>query len=387
MYVAPDRAPIADGVVVIRGGKIVAVGAKESVKIPTGARESSCSGGIVAAGFQNSHVHFLGEMWNAAGTQLAAELSKKLAAMLTRYGYSTVFDIASDRDNTLAMRARIARGEVQGPRIMTVGLPLFPHNGLPAYIDHLPRDFIDRLPQPANVETAVKVVRDNMAAGAEATKLFLVTPQGRGMVKRMPADIARAAADETHRRGGLVFAHPTDMEGIEQSLAAGVDILAHTTHGVETPWPDALQKKAVSSGMTLIPTLKLMGYELKKENAPADISARLIDASVAHTRAYASAGGQILFGTDVGYMSDFDPTEEYVLMAKAGMTPTQILASLTTTPAARWKESQRRGTVTANMDADLTVLDADPFADVANFSKVRCTISSGRTVYPLATAR
>jgi imidazolonepropionase-like amidohydrolase len=387
VYVAPDRAPIVDGVVVVRGSKIAAVGTKESVKIPSGARESSCSGGIVTAGFQNSHVHFIGETWNAAGTQPAAELSKKLANMLTRYGYATVFDIASDRDNTLAMRARIVRGEVQGPRIMTAGLPIFPHKGLPAYIDHLPRDFIDRMPQPANAEDAVKVVRENISAGAEATKLFLVTPQGRGVVKRMPADIARAAADETHRRGGLVFAHPTDMEGVEQSLAAGVDILAHTTHGVETPWPDALQKKAVGSGMTLIPTLKLMGYELKKEDVPPDIAARLIAASVAHTRAYAQAGGQILFGTDVGYMSDFDPTEEYVLMAKAGMTPAQILASLTTTPAARWKESQRRGTVTANLDADLTVLDADPFTDAANFSKARCTISGGKTVYPLADAR
>lgn len=387
VYIAPDRAPIENGVIVIRGGKITAVGNKGTVKTPPGARESSCSGGIVTAGFQNSHVHFVGEMWSAAGKLPAAELSKKLAAMLTRYGYATVFDIASDRDNTLAMRARIARGDVLGPRILTAGLPLFPSNGLPVYIDHLPRDFIERLPQPANAEAAVKVVRDNMTAGAEATKLFLVTPQGRGVVKRMPADIARAAADETHQRGGLVFAHPTDMEGIEQSLAAGVDILAHTTHGVETPWPEALQKKAVSSGMTLIPTLKLMGYELKKENVPPDIAAPLIAASVAHTRAYVSAGGQVLFGTDVGYMSDFDPTEEYVLMAKAGMSPAQILASLTTTPAVRWKESQRRGTVTAHQDADLTVLDADPFADVANFSKVRCTISGGKMVYPLPAGR
>ena len=387
VYIAPDRPPLANSVVVIRGGKIAAVGAKDSVKIPPGARESSCSGGIITAGFQNSHVHFIGEMWNAAGKQPATELSKKMAAMLTRYGYATVFDIASDRDNTLAMRARIVRGEVQGPRIMTVGLPIFPHNGLPAYIDHLPRDFIERMPQPASADAAVKVVRENMSAGAEATKLFLVTPQGRGVVKRMPADIARAAADETHRRGGLVFAHPTDMEGIEQSLAAGVDVLAHTTHGVETPWPDALQKKAVSNGMTLIPTLKLMGYELKKEDAPTDIAARLIAASVAHTRAYVAAGGQVLFGTDVGYMSDFDPTEEYVLMAKADMSPAQILASLTTIPAARWRESQRRGTVTANLDADLTVLDADPFTDVANFSKVRCTISGGKIVYPLAGGR
>lgn len=387
IYTAPDREPVLNGVVVIRDGKITAVGAKGSVAIPPNARESTCSGGIITAGFQNSHVHFIGDTWNAAGKQPAHELSKKLATMLTRYGYSTVFDIASDRDNTLALRARVVRGEVLGPRILAVGLPLFPPNGIPIYLDHLPREFIDRMPQPASADAAVKVVRENFDAGAEATKLFIVTPQARGTVKRMPPEIARAAADETHRRGGLVFAHPTDIAGVEASLAADVDILAHTTHGVETPWPDALQRQAISQGMSLIPTLKLMGYELKKESVPPAISARLIDASLAHTRSFAAAGGQVLFGTDVGYMNDVDPTEEYVLMAKAGMSPAQILASLTTNPAARWKESSRRGRVATNLDADLVVLDADPMVDVANFAKVRCTISGGRTVYPLAGGR
>jgi imidazolonepropionase-like amidohydrolase len=385
IYTEPGREPIANGVVVIRGGKIAAVGAKGAVTVPQNARESSCNGGIIAAGFQNSHVHFVGPAWDTAGKQPAHELSNKLAAMLTRYGYSTVFDIASDRDNTLAISTRVAKGEVQGPRILTTGWPLFPPNGIPIYLNHFPRELVDRMPQPANAETAVKVVRENLDAGAEATKLFLVTPQA-GPVKRMPSAVALAAANETHRRGKLVFAHPTDISGVEAALAAGVDILAHTTHGVETPWPAALQKKVVDQGMSLIPTLQLIGYELKKENVPADISARLIAASVAHTKAYTDAGGQILFGTDVGYMTDFDPTEEYVLLAKAGLSPSQILASLTTTPAARWKESARRGRVAPKLDADLVVLDADPMADAANFAKVRCTVSGGKVVYPVAAA-
>ena len=99
-------------------------------------------------------------------------------------------------------------------------------------------------------------------------------------------------------------------------------------------------------------------------------------------RAYAQAGGQILFGTDVGYMSEYDPTEEYRLMARA-LEPMQILASLTTAPAARWKEGERRGRVAAGQDADLAVLEADPAADPANFAKLRCTIRAGRLTYPV----
>lgn len=51
----------------------------------------------------------------------------------------------------------------------------------------------------------------------------------------------------------------------------------------------------------------------------------------------------MLFGTDVGYMHDYDTAEEYELMAQAGMDAGQILASLTTAPAERFGDSDMRG--------------------------------------------
>jgi imidazolonepropionase-like amidohydrolase len=108
--------------------------------------------------------------------------------------------------------------------------------------------------------------------------------------------------------------------------------------------------------------------------------------AIEQVRVYSRAGGQILFGTDVGYMADYDPTEEFRLMARA-LSPMEILASLTTAPAARWNEEGRRGRVAPGMDADLVVLDADPAADAANFAKVRCTIRAGRLLHPAPAAR
>ncbi len=125
----------------------------------------------------------------------AQELNSALADMLTRYGYTTVVDIASDRDNTLALRARIDKGEVRGPRILTAGLPIFPHEGLPIYISHLPKSLLDKLPQPATVDKTIKALRENFAAGADVTKLFIATPQGNGAVKRIPPEIAQAAVN------------------------------------------------------------------------------------------------------------------------------------------------------------------------------------------------
>lgn len=376
IYSSPDVPPTR-GTVTIAGGKIQSVTSDS----PAGAKASTCDGGVITAGFQNSHVHFTGEEFRSARQQPAAELEVALTSMLTRYGYTTVFDVASDGDNTLALRRRIEKGEVRGPRILTVGLSLFPSQGLPGYIAHMPKELLEKLPQPASVAEAVRVVRKNMSAGTDGTKLFIATPQGDGSTKRMPADIASAAVNETHRQGKLVFAHPTDIQGIEAALDARVDILTHPPLGAPVPWPEPLMKRVRAAGMSMIPTLQLFPYELNKERVPPEIAERLVNDTLTEFGKFVASGGQVLFGTDVGYMTEYDPTREYELMAKAGMTPMQILASLTTTPAVRWNERNSRGRVAPGLQADVVVLDADPADSPGNFAAVRCVVRAGEIIY------
>jgi len=80
-------------------------------------------------------------------------------------------------------------------------------------------------------------------------------------------------------------------------------------------------------------------------------------------------------------MRDFDPTDEYVFMARAGMTPMQILASLTTAPAGRFQRQLRIGRVAPAYVADLAVLDGDPAQDVRAFARVRYTLRDGKVVF------
>ncbi len=127
-----------------------------------------------------------------------------------------------------------------------------------------------------------------------------------------------------------------------------------------------------------MPTLKLWQYEMTKAHAPERIIALAVGDTLQQLQAFSEAGGQVLFGTDVGYMTDYDPTDEYVLMLKAGLTSMQILASLTTAPAARFKEDGRRGRVAAGMDADLVVLDADPVAGCTQFRQGALRVSPRR---------
>jgi imidazolonepropionase-like amidohydrolase len=165
------------------------------------------------------------------------------------------------------------------------------------------------------------------------------------------------------------------------AIDSGVDVLVHTTLGdAKTVWEPELIAEMLAHDMAVVPTLKLWPYELTK----ADLPQRIIDLAtgdaIQQLHDFSQAGGQVLFGTDVGYMSDYDPTDEYRFMTRA-LTPMQILASLTTAPATRWKEEDKRGRVAAGLDADLVVLEADPAVDAANFAKVRCTIRAGRVIH------
>lgn len=382
IYLSPEQPPLRDGAIVIRGGGIVSVGPAKDLPPDAPAPLAACSGPVLTAGFTNSHVHLLGPHWGEAATASAEQLEAQLHAMLSRHGFSTAVDLGSHRDAALALQRRIAAGELKGPRLLTLGLPIFPPKGLPGYLLGLPPSFLARLPQPETPEAARQVVNDNLAAGAVGTKLFVVTPRREGLTT-MPAAIARAAADATHARGAMVVAHPTDIAGVKAAIAAGVDLLAHTAHGNTTPWPPELLAMVAEKRIAMTPTLMLMGYELAKEGEQGPIAQQLIDASVAQVRAFFAAGGDVLFGTDAGYMSDLDPSSEYRLMARAGLQPMDILASLTTRPAARWKDGQR-GKLAAGFVADVVVLEADPADDAGHFARVRCTVAGGRVIHPRA---
>ena len=125
----------------------------------------------------------------------------------------------------------------------------------------------------------------------------------------------------------------------------------------------------------LIPTLTLWTTVVPD----AAISEKLVAAGVDELKSYFTAGGPILFGTDVDFQPKYDTTEEFAFMGRA-MPWRGILASLTTEPSTFFKQPAK-GRVEKGMDADLVVLDADPASDVRNLAKVMYTIRGGKIIY------
>jgi imidazolonepropionase-like amidohydrolase len=377
VYSAPDAPPLAGAIVVVHDGRVAAVGPRTAVRIPRDAQVIDCSGKFVTAGFWNSHVHIFTPGLLHARDAGAAELSGELDAMLNRWGFTTVFDIASNLDNTLALRRRIEKGEVRGPRILTVGEPLWTE--APIYV----RDFLAAnhiaMPAVTTPEEAAARVRDLAQRGADGIKLFTGSFQG-ATVNNMPVAMVRAAATEAHLHRLPVFAHPQNLAGLEAAIAGGVDILAHTAPD-SPPWTPEFVARLTGPHMALIPTLTLFDFEARKGAIPEADREGWLARMESELRAFSQAGGEVLFGTDVGYTDHYDTALEYTLMSRSGMTFAQILASLTTAPARRFGAASHSGRIAPGMDADLVVLDGDPAKDITALSKVHLVIRAGTITY------
>jgi imidazolonepropionase-like amidohydrolase len=131
---------------------------------------------------------------------------------------------------------------------------------------------------------------------------------------------------------------------------------------------DALLAELVAHHMSMIPTLKLFSGE----------------ATIPRIRAivlkFHQLDGPLIFGTDTGFVTDYDLTEEYRQLSLAGLSFKDVLAMLTTTPVRRFGLKDE-GRIAPGQRADLTILSADPTQSLTAFTKVRYAIRGGRVIY------
>ncbi len=372
LYPSPDAPAIEHATVLLRGDRVAALG--PGLSVPPEARVVSGEGRVVTAGFWNAHVHFTEAKWRAAGRKPASVLRAQLTDMLTSRGFTTVVDTGSDPRSTMALRRRIESGELAGPRILTSGPGIFPPRGIPYYLaGSLPFWLRPFVPTPSRPAAAERIVKRNIARGADLLKLFTGSYIARGTVKTMPEPIARAAAAVAHSHRQLVYSHPSNLEGTRVAVSSGVDVLAHppdTTEGVER----SLLTKMVDRRMAMIPTLKMFAGAVTSRS-------EYLEPIYDIVHQFHDLGGELLFGTDVGFMPDYSTEDEFRALARSGLDARGILRSLTTAPAQKFGGGSTAGTLAIGEPADLTVLDGDPLDDVTAFSRVRATVRAGRAIY------
>lgn len=113
---------------------------------------------------------------------------------------------------------------------------------------------------------------------------------------------------------------------------------------------------------------------------PADTRAvyhRCYDMSVRMVKRIHDAGVPIMAGTDGPGPNPADLHTEFRELAAAGLSPLDVLRTATTEPADYLGRSGRMGVVASGADADFLLLDSDPLQDVKNLASIAAVVRAG----------
>jgi len=364
------RAPIEDGVVVVRDGRIADAGPRAGVAIPPDAPAVDVSGKTVIPGLWDMHTHVTQIEW--APVYLAA-------------GVTTVRDMGNEFEFVTALRDGIDARRALGPRILLAGL-----------VDGGGPDAFGVV-YAATVDEAKQVVARYHDAGFQQMKIYsLVTPP-----------IVEAICAEAHRLGMTVTGHVPNGMTIEQAAAAGMDQIAHlpirgeagsdevtrtirflcerkTVIDPTQSWNELLGHAAGTPIARFQPGIAKIPPPLARVFSNAGAAG--IDAATARTRlerglrivkALHEAGVPIVAGTDEG-IPGHSVHREIELYVEAGFTPMEALQAATIVPARAMKLDGEVGTIERGKRADLVVLNANPLESIRNIRTVRWTIRDGR---------
>lgn len=345
-------APIQDAVLVIQNDRIVAVGSRNTVSIPVGAKIIDVQGATILPGFINAHVH-------------GAYNEEKLAVW-AKEGVTTVRDLGAHTwPPSTALIERVEKDN-RYARLISGGIFITPPEGYPIAV------FGGNGRTISTTAEAPQAVTDMLAQGADVIKIGLESGQiFRQHLPMLTPEQVKAIVETAHQRGTLVVAHVTVARDLKRAIDEGVDDMAHM---ITDPLPDELIQRMVEKNLYWEPTLELW------HNVGQGMEQNVGD----NLRRYVAAGGKVALGTDFeGYYTPFQlgmPTKEIAWMNEAGMTPMQIIVAATQNAAHVCNMAKDLGTLEPGKIADVLIVQGDPLQDLQALTNVQWVIHNGEVI-------
>jgi len=303
-------------------------------------------------------------------------LARKGAMRTLEAGVTTVRDLGADQYMDIAMRDLINRGEMTGPRMFVCGYGLYVTNTpYKAGLNPLAGGIADGVPE------VLKVVRQQIAAGADVIKLYGSTGTDDDVTgfETYTYEEMKAAVEMAHQFGKKIAIHSYGPDGARDAVRAGTDSLEHATD-----MDDATIQEMAKRGTFYVPTIDHNRYYIEngdkigyaagyKEKLQAFIPRNLETARKAF-----KAGVKFAMGSDAIYTMFGQNTRELGWFVKAGMTPEQALRTATTNAAELLGKEKELGAVGPGYFADIVAVEGDPLTDVnVVLNKVKWVMKSG----------
>jgi imidazolonepropionase-like amidohydrolase len=385
-----DRAPVANAAIVVRDGRIVSVGPADRAAVPAGAERVSLAGKTIIPGLVNAHGHVGNTVGLEQGHYSAENVLRDLRTYAA-YGVTTVFSLGDDQDAGIKIRDAQNTAALDHARLYVAGPVLAP-----------------KTPQEA-----VKLVDDDAAMKVDIVKIRV--DDNLGTTPKMAPDVYTAVIDEAHKKGLRVAVHLFYLDDAKAVLDAGADFIAHSIRDrdVDDSIVGMLKRRNVCVCPTLTRELSTFVYEstpawfsdplflkyadprtvemlkqpARQEQMKNSQSAQrykvALEQASRNLKKLSDAGVTIAMGTDTGPPARFQGYFELMeleLMAKAGLTPKQVLLAATRDAAKCQGLDKDLGTLDAGKWADFVVLDADPLADISNVRKIAAVFVAGNRV-------
>jgi imidazolonepropionase-like amidohydrolase len=361
-----------NAIVIVEGERIHSVTTDASA-IPAGAETIDLSKYTGLPGLIDVHTHMTIYTDETPGEPMLKQLTsnppavevflaRKGAMRTLEAGVTTVRDLGADQYMDIAMRDLINRGEMIGPRMFVCGYGL--------YITNTP--YKPGMNPPAGgiadgVPEVLKVVRQQIAAGADVIKLYASTGTDDDVTgfETYTYEEMKAAVEMARQFGKKIAIHSYGPKGAWDAVRAGTDSLEHATD-----MDDATIQEMVKRGTFYVPTIDHNRYYIEngdkigyaagyKEKLQAFIPRNLETARKAF-----KAGVKFAMGSDAIYTMFGQNTRELGWFVKAGMTPEQALRTATTNAAELLGKEKELGAVAPGYFADLVAVEGDPLTDV-----------------------
>jgi imidazolonepropionase-like amidohydrolase len=236
------------------------------------------------------------------------------------------------------------------------------------------------------VDECRKRVRELLRNGADVIKVNtsggVFSPRDDPAHPHFTMDELTAMVDEATRGGKYVMAHAHGAAGIKNAIRAGVRSVEHGTD-----LDDEAIELMLAHGTWLVPTLGVGQFIIDRIAAGAAVPAGIAEKAQANQRMRAdsfaravAAGVNIAMGSDAAAEMHGRNLIELTLMHQGGLGPAQTLVAATGAAARLMRIEDRVGTLRPGLQADLTLVDGDPY-DFARYpANVRAVFREGRRV-------
>jgi len=230
---------------------------------------------------------------------------------------------------------------------------------------------------------ARKAVREQISHGADWIKVYSdrgYRVREDGVLDDIPTftlEELRAIVDEAHRERRKVASHAIGIQGVHNSIEAGVDTVEHGDYIA-----DADLKTMAARGIFKVPTIFVGAYVAEgRAAAGAPVWVKMLAIHEDTFRRALKAGVKIAFGTDAGgFPWTINPAKEFAYMVKWGMTPAQAIRSATATAAELLGWSDQVGTLEPGKFADIVAVSGDPLSDISVLERVEFVMKGGTVV-------